>query len=250
MKSPQSIVKRGRVLVIGDVHVPFHDKKAWNLLLEVIAYTRPDAIVQIGDYADMLAVSAHPPAAGEKHDLDRELKEVRKEWGKLEAAAGSAMLVHTAGNHEHRLSRYIAKNARAIEGIVTPLKELMGMSEDVIVRPYQEMFHIGRVGFVHDLGYCGKTATAQTLEAAGQCVVHGHDHRGTVVYNGDTNGNRWFGLGTGCLADLSKITYMPPAKTRQWSLGFGIVDYVDGLAFAQFVPYVRGKFFLEGRLFK
>lgn len=250
MKSPAQIVKKGRVLVIPDVHVPFHNKKAWELVLEVIAYTRPDAIVQIGDFADMLAVSAHPPGPGEKHDLKKELACVSREWQKLEAAAGDAMLVHTAGNHEFRLARYIAKNARAIEGIIPPMKELMGMSEDVIIRPYQEPFHIGRVTYTHDVGFAGKTATAQTLDAVGSCVVHGHDHRGTVVYSGDTEGQRWFGLGTGCLADFSKITYLPPAKTRYWSLGFGVVDYCDGLAFAQFVPYVRGRFFLNEKVFK
>lgn len=250
MKSPKEIAKSGRVVILGDLHFPAHDKRAWNLALNIIADLQPDAVGQIGDLNDFQAVSSHPRDFGTRFDLERDLRVGQDNWQLLEAAAGDALMFVTLGNHDRWLWRYVAKNAPAVEGLIPDFKALMGMSEDVIVRDYQQPFNIGPVQYVHDLGHCGKMAAEQTLEAAGQCVVFGHSHHAKITYSGDTNGNRRFAMNVGWLGDVSKITYMPAAKTRTWQQGIGIVDYDGGVAYASFVPFVKGRALVNNKLYR
>lgn len=243
-------MKNGRVVCIPDVHVPFQDKAAWGLALRITKALKPDYVVQLGDFADLVAVSGHDKEFGVNVSLDHELSAIQDEWGKLEVAAGRAKVVALLGNHETRLLRYVAKNASKLESIIPGFPALFRMGAKTVSVPYQEEFCIGKVHFVHDVGHAGKTATQQTLDAVGHCVVHGHTHRGAVVYDGTSDGERRFGLGCGWLGDVDAIRYMAPAKTRSWQHGIGIVDYRDGLAFAQFVPFVRGRALIDGRVFK
>lgn len=245
-----SIVKKGRILFIPDVHVPYHDRKAWNLVLKVIKATKPDMVVQLGDFGDVEALSSHPKSFGFKRDFDLEMLACRDEWDRLQEASGDAMLVYTAGNHEHRLLKYVSKNAPMVEGIVPSIKDLFGMDKEVIVNGYQDAFHIGRVQAIHDIGYHGKFAAQRTLDAAGHCIVFGHTHRLCVTYSGSTAGERWFALNCGWLGDVTQIKYLSPAQTREWALGFGIVDMRDGLAYANPVAIVNYACCIDGRVYR
>lgn len=240
-------MKNGRVIAVPDCHVPFHDKRAWNLCLDIIQDQKPDAVVQLGDFSDSQAFSAHPKSFGYKPDPERDLEAVRQAAKDLRTVSRNRTKF-LLGNHDIWLQRYMARNAPLAESVIPDYAELFGYGHDPVA--YQEPHYIGRVAYVHDVGFSGVNATRQTLDAVGHCVVHGHDHRGTVVYNGTTDRDRWFGMGCGWLGDVSKITYMAPARTRQWQLGIGDIVYRDGLAFAQFVPFVRGKAFVNGKVYK
>ena len=44
-------------LVLGDVHAPYHDRKAWRLMLKAVRGLKIDEITLLGDIADFYAVS-------------------------------------------------------------------------------------------------------------------------------------------------------------------------------------------------
>lgn len=238
------------VLVLPDCHVPFHDKRAFDLVLRVIEDTKPAQVVCLGDFADMLAVSGHNKDFGYTPDLDGELREVKKAWKLVEAAQASRKLTLLEGNHENRLARYVSTRASAVESITPSIPKLFGASKRTVFKPYQELYHIGHVVYVHDVGHAGKAATHQSVDAAGQCIVLGHTHRLSVAYTGTTNGSRHFGMSCGWLGDPKAIKYMSPAKTREWQLGFGLVSYRGNLAFAQTIPIVDNKCFVDGKVYK
>jgi predicted phosphodiesterase len=48
-----------RGLIVPDVHRPYHDRKAWRLMLRAAKEFQPDWIWILGDFADCLAVSRH-----------------------------------------------------------------------------------------------------------------------------------------------------------------------------------------------
>lgn len=247
MKIP---LKEGRVVVVGDCHFPHIDKRAWALALATIEKAKPTHVVSIGDWWDAQSVSLHPAEFGKRADLASELKSAQKGWQELKQASGRAQLYMTLGNHDHWALRYVAKSAPALEGLMPSFHELYSMSDDVTVTPYRTELKIGRVVYVHDVGFCGANSARQTLAAVNHNVVFGHVHRGTVVYNGDTNGKQRFAMSVGWLGCPKSITYAPPARTREWQHGLGLVDYENGLAFAQFLPFVGGCTMLNGRLVK
>jgi predicted phosphodiesterase len=243
-------MKTGTVLCIPDVHIPHHDRRAWNIALEVINFVRPDHVVQLGDFADMASFSRHPKGFGERRDPAKDLEIVRKCWAQLEDAAGDSQVHITLGNHDSWVLKYTAQNAPELEFLLPGFHGLYDMSSSVHVVPYQKMLRIGHVAFVHDVGHAGKYATQATLDAVGHCVVHGHTHRGIVTYSGSTEGERWFGMSCGWLGDTKHISYMAPAKTREWQTGIGLIEYQNGLAFAQFCPIVKGQCLVQGKVFK
>lgn len=243
-------MKNGRVVVLGDCHFPYVDRRAWDLALKVVQALKPATTIQIGDFWDSESVSSHGRTFGVKADLAHELEAVRAGWAELEQAAGGLAVVMTLGNHDIWLQRYVAKNASAVEGLIPDHKSLYGMSKRCVVVPYQESYVIGKVHYVHDAGHAGKTAAQQTLDTVGHCVVFGHTHRLSVVYDGTSDGERRFAANVGWLGRTDSIKYMSPAKTRSWQHGLVVVEYVDGMAHAQAVPFVNGKAHYSGKTYK
>jgi hypothetical protein len=221
--------------------------RAWNAALELIAaQPRGTRTIQLGDFPDNEAFGRHGKTFGRKLDPEKHLKIVNQEAAKLRAAS-SEKLTYLEGNHCSWIQRYVAGNAPMAESTLLPLGQILGMPEP---EPYQKLYFIGKVAFCHDQGYAGAGATRQTMDAVNRCVVHGHDHRSTLVFGGDVEGRRIFGLGCGWLGDVKHISYAPPARTRQWQLSIGVLDYADGIAFPRLVPFVKGRFALDGRTYR
>jgi predicted phosphodiesterase len=66
-----------RILVISDMHIPYHHKDSIKFLKEIKKEFKPDTIINIGDSLDFHAISMH------EHNRDLfsagdELKEARK----------------------------------------------------------------------------------------------------------------------------------------------------------------------------
>ena len=242
-------LNNGRVICIPDVHIPYHNKRAFGAAMNLVAdQSRKNThTIQLGDFADNEAFGRHPKTFGRASNPEAHLREVRKEAARMLSASRGDLTVLT-GNHDAWVYKYIAHNAPMAETLMLPPETVFGLESTP--EPYQKPFWVGRVAYLHDVGYAGANACRQTLEAVGHCVVFGHTHRASVEYSGSTDGERWFGMCCGWLGDASKITYMAPSKTRFWQQGVGVVDYADGLAFARFVPYVKGRFHLDGKVYK
>ena len=53
-----------KILVISDLHIPYHHKDAFDFLKEIKKEYNPDFVVNIGDLLDFHAISMH------SHDPD------------------------------------------------------------------------------------------------------------------------------------------------------------------------------------
>jgi predicted phosphodiesterase len=237
----------GLVLCVPDVHVPYHHKRAWELMLEVIDHVNPALTIQLGDFGDNKAFSRHGRSFGEKHDPERDMAVVKREAGRIQSAARRRFKM-LRGNHDAWITRHAAENAPALEIVLPSYAEMYGLDEEP--EPYQDIFKIGKVGYVHDLGFAGKNALHSTLATAGGNIVFGHTHRGGTVYSGTVEGERWFAMSCGWLGDEREIKYMNRAAMRDWQLGFGTVEYSEGLAFAQFHPIVKGRVRVRGKTYR
>ena len=66
-----------RVLVISDLHIPYHHKDSFVFLKEIKKQYKPDFIVNIGDLLDFHAISMHShnpdlPSAGDELKLSKQ----------------------------------------------------------------------------------------------------------------------------------------------------------------------------------
>src|SRR5215204_2868366 len=118
------------IVCIPDVHAPYHHPRAWRAIVSMVKAVRPDRVVQLGDFLDMLAPArwsrglAAEYAAGVKHEAlagRRLLAQLR------EGFAGPVDLIE--GNHEARLRNYIHQHAPALAGIVPGIAELLDLGD-------------------------------------------------------------------------------------------------------------------------
>ena len=77
-------MRNRKILVISDMHVPYHHKDSIEFLKEIKKEFKPDYIINIGDLLDFHAISMHT------HDPDLysagyELREARKYVKELES---------------------------------------------------------------------------------------------------------------------------------------------------------------------
>ena len=69
-------MKNKRILVISDMHIPYHHKDSIKFLKEIKKEFKPDRIINIGDSVDFHAISMHDsnpdlPSAGDELNLTR-----------------------------------------------------------------------------------------------------------------------------------------------------------------------------------
>ncbi len=236
-----------RTLVIPDVHIPYHDRAAWNLTLKVIAKIKPDEVRFMGDALDFYAVSSFPKAPSRPARLEHEIDCGNDEFDRVECDN----VVFHKGNHEARLEKYLTCKAPELFGLVETHKLLKFKERGWRYHEYMTHDIDGKVLYTHDLGFSGKHASLHTLAAAGHCVVFGHTHRGAVYYGGTVKGEHRFAMNVGWLGDPNKIDYMHKASTRDWQQGFGLVDFDSkGRAWATFCPIVGGKVCIDGEWYQ
>lgn len=238
----------GKIIVVPDLHVPYHDRKNWDLLLQVIRREKPEKTIIIGDFADFYSVSSHSKDPRRKDRLEDEVAQVNDE---LDRIPGDVVFLE--GNHEDRLRRYLQDKAPELFGICD-VKRLFKLKERGWKHlPYRDYYRIGKVTFCHDVGRSGKYSAFQTLQDLATNVVFGHTHRGGVVYMGEAGprGKPHFCLNVGWLGDVSKVDYMHRARAeRDWQQGFGLLHTDRDRAHAQFIPIVGGRCNVNGRWYK
>jgi len=71
----KSIIKTG--IVFGDVHVPHEDKKAVNILLQIISETKPDMIIDLGDTCDFPSVNHWLPQGSRRTEGQRIVNDLK-----------------------------------------------------------------------------------------------------------------------------------------------------------------------------
>ncbi len=252
-KAKATLLPFRRILIFSDVHIPFHAKKAWKLLLKVVALGW-DEIVINGDFADCLSVSFHPRNPQRRYRLHLEIAAINKCLDELQAAAGDAKITYIGGNHEYRLDRYIAEKAPELYGLQgTTFPDLLSLDDRGIAWiPYKApAYRVGKLSVIHDIGRAGINTARQSLVDFGGNLVVGHSHRGGAAYQGTVRGESHVCVNGGWLGDVGSVDYMHKDKaTRDWQLGFTVayVERASRNAHVSFVPIIQGRCLVDGKL--
>jgi predicted phosphodiesterase len=224
------------VLIVPDCHIPYHDQRAFALMLTAAKATGVDVAIILGDFVDFVAVSGHAKNPREALKLPEEIAAGRRALRQIKAL-GAAKNVFIAGNHEDRLWRYLVSKAPELAETVT-LQSLLRLEKygfDYV--PYRQSFKMGHMRYTHDVGFAGKNAATQSMEAMGRNLVIGHCHRMSYHVMGNLDGGRHVGISLGWLGDVHAIDYMARDKaTKDWTLGFGFGYYDPASAYTTIQP--------------
>lgn len=241
------------ILIVPDTHRPYHDKRAWALMLKAAKVLKPYYLVCIGDLADFYAVSSHSKDPRRVNCLQREVADVKVALDELDDLK-AVERIFIAGNHEDRLTRYLKDKAPELFGVVG-IPQLFNLYErGWKYVPYKEDVKIGKITFTHDVNAAGRGAIHKALDTYQDCIVTGHTHRLQYAVEGnastpDTRVSAAFGW----LGDVKQVDYMHRATAQKnWALGFGygLMDPKTGFMYLTPVPIVRYTCVVNGQLVK
>jgi predicted phosphodiesterase len=235
-------------MMVSDVHVPYHDKRAWETAVAASEDLKPDVIVIGGDFLDCYVCSKFDKAPTRFSLLSDELREARTELAKLNASR----VIYVEGNHEHRLTSYVIRNTAPLAGLVSIESALRIRERGWQWVPYPQHVTIGDLRIQHEPMLGGKYGAIRTLESGGAISwAFGHTHTGQVASMGTPDGSEIHAVNTGWLGDFDSLAfdYCSPAMARQrWRHGFGLFYQDRGKTIsAQFVQIINGACVVNGR---
>ena len=201
-----------KVLVLSDIHFPYHDSEAIQGALQYGKDKDVDCIYINGDMLDFYQLSFHEKDP-RKTSIPDELEMARNFFKMLRRTFLRATIYYIPGNHEYRLERYLRVKA----------PELLDMQEfrlDILLKcgeygvnyiPHGSKCYMGKLLVEHGdkMRGAGGVNPARTLSLRfKRPTLCGHFHRtsssNSVVYD-DDNIMCW---STGCLCELEP-GYMP-----------------------------------------
>jgi len=246
------VIKRS--LIIPDCHRPFHNRKAYGLMIEAASYWGVHEVVILGDYADFYSVSRwgkHP-----KVDtlLTQEIESVREGLREIDSVFPQARKVFLEGNHENRLERYLVDQAPALFGVteVKFLFELEGRAEWTF-QPFDRTQGYNILG-TEVLAFHRPIVSniKQHILRAGCPTVYGDVHKIECAHAVTRSGKALSALCPGWLGDTSSrvFDYMP--STPQWQLGFAIMslETSSNEYFIDIFEIKNNQALVYGKLFK
>lgn len=230
--------KNSRVLVISDLHIPYHHQDAFDFLRALKAKYKPDLIVNIGDELDQHALSFHD-SNPDLMSAGDELRSSRKYIKELEKIFPEMTLVHS--NHSSLVYRRALKHGLPVEYLRSYNEYLNVSKKWQWVDDLRITLSDGsRAFFTH-----GMSANVLQLSMQMGChVIQGHYHsKFSIGYFSNPDALIW-SMQVGCLTSQKSMAfdYAKNFKNR-FIVGCGMI--IEGQP--KLMPMVLNK---DGRWIK
>lgn len=230
------------LLVLSDIHVPFHDIDALKIAVKYGIAAKPDAVLLNGDTLDFYALSDHEKDP-RKVRWAEELESCRAVLRMIRSAFPDAPIYFKAGNHEYRMERHLMKYAPVLIGMAEfEMPTLLRMGEvGVEYIANKRMIYAGELTIGHGdewKGGGGINPARWTSLRARENALIGHFHRASEHIERTVRGKVRGYWSTGCLCELQ------PAYLTQndWCHGFAMVHLdADGSFEVSNHKIVNGK---------
>lgn len=244
-----------KALVIPDCHIPYHDKRAYNLMLSVAQDVDPDEIVILGDFADFYSVSSHGRDAAVREQLIDEVYVVVEKLKEINKLFPKAKKVYIEGNHEYRLARYINATCPDLYGVVDLriILELGVLNWHFVPYGPTQKYHVlgSKLIARHEPLAGGKHVAQNTVEKAMHSVIFGHTHRIQEAQVVTMSGENFRGISSGWLGDKDHKVMQYVRGHHQWAQAFSIVHVLeDGTWFNNLIHIIDYKCIYDGYLYE
>lgn len=220
------------VLLLSDLHIPYHHLPSIETALDYGFSMGIDAIYINGDLIDFAKISRwkkDPAMASVKVEIDM----VRSF---LEGLSGLGLPIYfKMGNHEDRWERYLLDNAPELYDLdELQMNKILHLDElDIELIESKQRAKFGKLNVVHGHEF-GESIFSPVNPARGlflrakTSVIAGHNHQTSSHHENNLNNKPTACWSTGCLCDLEP-EYRPFAFTK-WNHGGAIVN-MDGEEF-------------------
>lgn len=238
------IIEGRRVLVLSDIHIPYHSIRALTAALEWGEQRKPDTILLNGDTLDAHQLSRFVRDPN-KRSFAQELDAFREFFGVLNDYF-DAKIIFKVGNHEERYEHFLMQKAGELNGVEEFLLEniIRKRAPGVEVVGEKRIIKAGGLNIIHGhefgTGFFSPVNVARGLFLRAKVsALQGHNHQTSEHTETDMNGKTTTTWSTGCLSEKHPA-YLPINK---WNHGFAWVD-IDGDEFE-----VENKRIINGKVY-
>lgn len=226
-------IKGKKVLILSDIHIPYHDIEALTTAINVGLQEQVDTIILNGDALDCHMVSDFVKDPKKRRFKD-ELYAMRTFVYELRQTFPNAEIIYKEGNHEERYWRYMRVKAPELFDIdAFDFASLCHLDKNNIqFVEGKNKINIGGLSVFHGHEF-GKQFIPSVNVARGLFLktkanaMCGHHHQTAEHTERDVNGKVITCWGVGCLSELSP-DYNPYSK---YNHGFAIVTRGNGKEF-------------------
>jgi predicted phosphodiesterase len=214
-----------RLLVLSDIHIPYHSIDALTCAFDYAKDEKPDAILLNGDTLDFFGLSRFakdPKARSFAHEL-----KTFKEFMDILKKTFNAKIYFKVGNHEERYFHFLWMKAHEIVGVEEFELEniIKSRAEGIEIIKDKRIMKAGDLNIIHGHEFGGSVFSpvniARGLFLKGKVsAMQGHNHCTSSHVERDMNGGVVKTWSLGCLCELHPA-YLPINK---WNHGFSIVD--------------------------
>jgi predicted phosphodiesterase len=217
------------ILLIGDIHVPYHNIQALTLALKYGLEREVNTILLNGDIIDFYAISRFEKDP-RKRNFGHEVLMTRQLLTTIRKLFPKAAIYYKCGNHDVRYDHYIMRNAPDLLGMDEfSFESLMNLDKlDIKFIPDKQIIHAGRLTILHghELGmsvFSPVNIARGLFLRAKDSALCGHHHQASEHSEPNINGKLTTCWSVACLCELHP-DYMPINKHHH---GFAHVRVMD-----------------------
>lgn len=211
--------------LFGDVHVPFHDKRAVETMLGYFQKVGIDSIIINGDAFDCYALSRFQKDP-DLIDFPREREKMRQFLMALRNLFPEIPIYYKEGNHEKRFGDLLINKAPAFYGMsefsMPVILDLFNLGIEWI--DLKRPLHYRELNILHGHELPARTGGVNpartTLLKTRECTLVNHYHRKTGDMQKTIRDNQIQAWSVGCLCDLHP-QFMP---INDWQHGFAHIE--------------------------
>lgn len=244
-KSRKFEIRNGHVILFSDPHFyPDASETAQDALLALCRALKPKAVLCGGDALDGTQISRYDPTRGwhQPPSLKEQLACMVENMADIKAAAGKgAITAMCLGNHDARLSRYLAVNAPHME-------DLPGTRLEDYIPAWPLSWTIELAGKIPTYIRHRNLSGMLHLQAmrAGCHYVHGHLHK-LNVHAAPQYGRFLYSVDAGSFADPASDAFDYTEGGPEHVQGFVVLTYERGvLLWPEVVHVSDGKAYFRG----
>lgn len=251
-------------MVFPDIQMPFEDRAALEVALQLLRDVKPDRVVFLGDLLDLSAWGKFIQQKEFADATQDSIIRAHQLLATIRKTLPSAVIQVMAGNHEERLPTALLKNAQAAYGLKRadqpegwPVMSVPYLCAfDMLDVEYIPGYPANRIWLNKNLQIRHGTSTRKgggssrsSIAAEKVSTINGHDHRvssAVTTVNTFEGGQQIHAYGTGCLCRLDghvpsywqgrDLDGVPIKQYEDWQQAVLIAHYDDENFHVEQVP--------------
>lgn len=247
-----------RIVVVPDLQIPYHDRKALKALVRFIGDTQPDEVLMIGDVLDFPQPSRwNKDTRGEfEGSIYEDVQIAQRDLFDPLRASYTGPVKFIEGNHDERPRVYLEKYSPALAGTRAFDMDVLCDFESYRIETVGPFYDVapgwvathGHKGGIRINQIAGNTAMGAARKF-GKSVVMGHTHRLGIIshttgYDGKVD-KTLTGMEVGNLMDQKLAGYLK-GGTANWQRGFGVLEIDGRTVNPSVVPIIGNRFTVDG----